>query len=151
MSDVLTLALITAIPWIELRGSIPYGIGVGLNPLFVFLLALMLNIALIPLIYFGLEVFYRGFFIKFKLCRKIVESVRKRGEKYVQKYGLWGLMIFVAIPLPGTGAYSGTALAWLLGMKSGKAFLSVALGVTIAGILVTLFSVGIFNFLTFSL
>ena len=140
------LAFITVVPWIELRGSIPYGIGSGMNPAFVFFFVLALNIAIIPLIYIGLEVFYKRFFIRYRLFRNVVESVRKRGEKYIQKYGLLGLAIFVGIPLPGTGAYSGTALAWLLGMKRGKSFLSVALGVLMAGILVTLFSVGLFNF-----
>ena len=140
-----TLIFITMIPWIELRGSIPFGIGIGLDPVFVFLTTLVVNILLIPVIYYGLEIFYKGFFIRFKLCRKVVESVRKRGEKYVQKYGILGLMIFVGIPLPGTGAYSGTALAWLLGMRKGESFLAVAIGVLIAGVLVTLFSVGIFS------
>ena len=139
------LTFITILPWIELRGSIPYGIGSGMNPAFVFLFVLALNIAIIPLIYIGLDVFYKRFFIRYRLFRNVVESVRKRGEKYIQKYGLLGLAIFVGIPLPGTGAYSGTALAWLLGMRKGESFLAVAIGVLIAGVLVTLFSVGIFS------
>lgn len=142
---LLTLAFITIVPWIELRGSIPVGIGLGLDPLFVFLFTLTLNIMIIPVIYWGLEIFYNSFFSRFKICRTLVQRVRKKGEKYVKKYGVLGLAIFVGVPLPGTGAYAGTALAWLLGMKKKESFLSIALGVTIAAVFVTLFSVGVFN------
>lgn len=142
---LITLAFITIVPWIELRGSIPVGIGLGLDPLFVFLFTLTLNIMIIPVIYWGLEIFYNSFFSRFKVCRVLVERVRKKGEKYVKKYGVLGLAIFVGVPLPGTGAYAGTALAWLLGMKKKESFLSIALGVTIAAVFVTLFSVGVFN------
>jgi uncharacterized membrane protein len=145
ISQILTLAFITIVPWIELRGSIPYGIGKGFDIWFVFLFALILNIVIIPVIYWGLQTFYQKFFIKFRICRTLVERVRKRGEKYVNKYGIFGLIIFVGIPLPGTGAYSGTILAWLLGMEKKKAFVSIATGVTIAAVAVTLFSVGFFN------
>ncbi len=143
--QLLTLAFITIIPWIELRGSIPYGIGMGFDKWFVFLFALALNIIIIPIIYFGLEIFYKGFFSKFKICRTLIERVRKKGEKYIHKYGVLGLIIFVGIPLPGTGAYSGTILAWLLGMRKREAFTSIAIGVSIAAVLVTLFSIGFFN------
>lgn len=144
-NHLITLVFITVIPWIELRGSIPYGISQGFDPLFVFLFALILNIAIIPVIYMGLKLFYQNFFIKFKICRTLVERVRKRGEKYIHKYGMLGMIIFVGIPLPGTGAYSGTILAWLLGMRKREAFFSIAIGVSIAAVLVTLFSVGFFN------
>ena len=144
-SQLLTLAFITIVPWIELRGSIPYGIGMGFDIWFVLLFTLILNIVIIPVIYLCLQIFYKKFFIKFKICRTLVERVRKRGEKYVKKYGIPGLIIFVGIPLPGTGAYSGTILAWLLGMKKREAFFSIAAGVTIAAVAVTLFSLGFFS------
>jgi uncharacterized membrane protein len=62
------------------------------------------------------------------LHRKL-EGVRRNARPLVEKYGLIGLAVFVAIPLPGTGAYSGAAAAWLLGMGWKKSFFSVALGV----------------------
>ncbi|UCG95401.1 MAG: small multi-drug export protein [archaeon] len=145
INHLLTLALITIVPWIELRGSIPYGISKGLDTWFVFLFTLVLNVIIIPVIYWGLQTFYQSFFIRFKVCRTLVERVRKRGTKYIDKYGIPGLIIFVGIPLPGTGAYSGTILAWLLGMEKKKAFASIAIGVSIAAVLVTLFSVGFFK------
>lgn len=143
--QILTLILITIVPWIELRGSIPYGIGTGIDPVFVLVLATAVNLAIIPLIYFGLQAFYKGFFSRFKTCRTMVERVRRRGEKYIKKYGVPGLIVFVAIPLPGTGAYSGTILAWLLGMERKRAFTSIGVGVLIAAVAVFLFSFGFFN------
>ncbi len=145
INQILVLGLITIVPWIELRGSIPYGIGMGLDSWFVFLFTLALNIAIIPLIYWGLEIFYNRVFSRFRVCRTLVERVRNRGEKYIKKYGMPGLIIFVGIPLPGTGAYSGAILAWLLGMRKRRAFVSIALGVGIAALVVTLFSVGLFS------
>jgi len=61
----------------------------------------------------------------------------------MDKYGFWGLMIFVAIPLPGTGAYSGSIAALILGMNKVKAFISISLGVIIAGIIVALATTGV--------
>jgi len=147
VNSIITLTLVTITPWIELRGAIPIGVGLGLDPLFVFLFSLLLNILIIPLIYYGLEFFYDKFFKRFKVCRLLVERVRKRGEKYIHKYGILGMIFFVGIPLPGTGAYSGTILAWLLGMEKREAFPAIAFGVLIAGILVMVFSLGILKML----
>jgi len=144
-SQIMTLVLITIVPWIELRGSIPYGIMAGMDWRFVFLFTLVINVIIIPVIYWGLQTFYNNFFIRFKVCRTLVERVRKRGTKYIKKYGIPGLIIFVGIPLPGTGAYSGTILAWLLGMKKREAFVSIATGVAIAAVLIIFFSIGLFN------
>jgi len=149
-SQLITLAFITIVPWIELRGSIPYGIGMGFDTWFVFLFVLIFNLLIIPITYYGLEIFYTRFFIRFKICRTLVERVRNKGEKYIRKYGIPGLIIFVGIPLPGTGAYSGTILAWLFGMKKFEAFVSIAIGVLIAAVCVMLFSVGFFNYSIFS-
>jgi uncharacterized membrane protein len=64
--------------------------------------------------------------------------LRRRGEPKVEKYGFWGLFLFVAVPLPITGAYTGTILAWLLAIGWRKAFPAVALGVVVAGLIVLL-------------
>ena len=151
INHLITLALVTITPWIELRGAIPIGIGLGLNSWFVFIFTVFLNILIIPLIYYGLEFFYERFFKRFKILRNLVENVRRKGEKYILKYGIIGMVIFVGIPLPGTGAYSGTILAWLLGMKKREAFPAVVAGVLIAGIIVTLISMGFFKVLYFFL
>jgi uncharacterized membrane protein len=72
-------------------------------------------------------------------------KIDKKASKYVDKYGLLGLALFVGVPLPGTGAYSGALAAHLLGMEKKKAMIAVAIGITIAGILVSLASLGILN------
>jgi uncharacterized membrane protein len=77
------------------------------------------------------------------LFNKYLDSLRKRGKSKVDKYGFWGLTLFVAIPLPFTGAYTGTILSWLLGMDWRRSFLAVAIGVVIAGIIVLLGTLGV--------
>jgi len=74
---------------------------------------------------------YQKFFDKF------VENARKKVHSKVEKYGYWGLMVFVAIPLPATGAWTGTLGAWVLGLSRKKAFLAIAGGVVIAGLIVS--------------
>jgi len=135
MPPVLWLALITLVPWIELRGSIPYGIGVDINPITVFVTAVVINILLFFPIYFGLKFAYK--YLKYwKFFERITTRIRKKGEPYVKKYGVIGLGIFIGIPLPGSGVYSGTLLAWLVGMGWKKAFVAAIIGVLISGSIV---------------
>ena len=74
---------------------------------------------------------------------RYLERVRSRGRPIVEKYGLLGLALFVAVPLPVTGAYTGTILSWLLNMEWRRSFLGVAIGVVIAGVIVTCVTLGI--------
>jgi len=135
MPPLLWLALITLVPWIELRGSIIYGIGKGLNPASVFFTAVVINILLFFPIYFGLKFAYK-YLIRWKFFEKTTTRIREKGEPYVKKYGVIGLGVFIGIPLPGSGVYSGTLLAWLLDMGWKKAFVASIIGVLIAGSIV---------------
>ena len=74
---------------------------------------------------------YEGMFGRF------IERVRRKAHPHILKYGYLGLTLFVAVPLPVTGAYTGTLAAWLFGMERKKAFLALSLGVVMAGIIVT--------------
>jgi len=67
-----------------------------------------------------------------------VERARKKVHAKVEKYGYWGLLLFVAVPLPVTGAWTGTLGAWVLGLSYKKAFFAIAGGVVLAGIIVSL-------------
>lgn len=128
---------ITMLPWIELRGGIPAGLVMGLNPPAVFVVAVLANCAVI----YPSFVFLDWFFNVMKKIPWIDRTITKTHEKakpYVEKYGVFGLMLFVAVPLPGTGAYAGALVAHLMGMKNTKAFASIALGVLIAGAAVLL-------------
>ena len=136
MPPLLRIALITLVPWIELRGSIPAGILIwDLDPISVFFTAVVVNIILFFPIYFGLKFAYK-YLIRWKFFERTTTRIREKGEPYAKKYGVIGVGIFIGIPLPGSGVISGTLLAWLLGMGWKKAFAAAIIGVLIAGSIV---------------
>jgi len=135
--------LFTVSPISELRGGIWYGINSGLDPLLTFSIAVIANALIFFPIFFALRLFYDKFLYRIPLFDKYLDNLRKRGKPKVEKYGFWGLFLFVAIPLPITGAYTGTILAWLLGMDWRKAFPAVGLGVIVAGVVVLLITLGV--------
>ncbi|MDA0889655.1 MAG: small multi-drug export protein [Bacteroidetes bacterium] len=131
---------LSILPIAELRGGIPYAIANDLNPLLTFFICVGANILVFPIVFFFLE-FLHPLFLKIDLYKRlfdkfIIKTREKVGNK-IEKYGFWGLMIFVMIPLPVTGAYSGSFAAWLFNIPKKKAFLAVSLGVIMAGIIVT--------------
>ena len=131
---------LSILPIAELRGGIPYAIANDLNPLLTFFICVGANILVFPIVFFFLE-FLHPLFLKIDLYNRlfdkfIIKTREKVGNK-IEKYGFWGLMIFVMIPLPVTGAYSGSFAAWLFNIPKKKAFLAVSLGVIMAGIIVT--------------
>ena len=127
--------LISMLPIVELRGAIPYGIGFGLDILPVILISIVGNLIPIPfLILFGGKVlnWFAAFPKLGKPFRKILE-IGDRKVAQMKKTRFWGLFLFVAIPLPGTGAWTGALISILLGLKLRKCFLPIALGVVTAG------------------
>ena len=148
MNAFLWMLIITVAPFIELRGSIPVGVASGLNPYLVFVSATVANIILIPILFLILSFVFDklgdipviGKWVEIRL-----EKIDKKAGKYVDKYGYVGLALFVAIPLPGSGAYSGTLAAFLLSMDKKKSMCAIAVGVLIAGLIVSLASLGILN------
>jgi len=139
-------------PIAELRGGIPYAIANDINPLIAYLVCVGANILAFPIVFFFLE-FLHPLFLKIALYQnlfdKFVIKTRRKLDTKIEKYGFWGLMVFVMIPLPITGAYTGSFAAWLFNIPKKKAFSSVALGVVISGIIVTLISISgveAFNF-----
>ena len=142
--EIALTLLVTVSPISELRGGIPLGIlEFGLDPLFVFCIAVIANALVFFPVFFALRLFYDKVLFRIPLFDKYLDNLRKRGKPKVEKYGFWGLFLFVAIPLPVTGAYTGTILAWLLGMDWRKAFPSVGLGVVVAGVVVLLITLGV--------
>ncbi|HEY9053390.1 MAG TPA: small multi-drug export protein [Rectinemataceae bacterium] len=139
-STLLFTAILAFLPISELRGAIPYATARGVDLLTAALVGTALN-ALVPLIAYAFLstvhkllyrlVVYRGFFDRF------VEKARRKVHEKVEKYGYWGLLVFVAIPLPVTGAWTGTLGAWILGMDRKKSILAIAGGVIVAGIIVS--------------
>lgn len=144
MHDILNLIWITLLPFLELRASIPYGIIVkNMNIPLVFVVCVVTNIVLAPVVYVFLDKFV-NIFLYFKplekLYNKYVEKTQKKITKYVEKYGWVGVAIFIGIPLPGSGVYSGALGSYILGLSFKKFMLAAILGVLIAGTVVTAIS-----------
>lgn len=125
----LKYVVLTFVPWVELRGAVPWAVQQG-DRLYLPLIAITNMLIFFPT-YFGLEFVYHLIPEDTWLHRKL-EAIRTKAHPLVEKYGLVGLAVFIAIPLPGTGAYSGSAAAWLLDMEWHRAFLAVVLGVLVA-------------------
>jgi len=132
--------VLTWIPWIELRAAVPLAVQQG-DQIYLPLI-LLANLAIFWPGSLFLDLVYHRIPEGSWLHRKL-EGIRVKAHPLVEKYGVLGLAVFVAIPLPGTGAYSGTAAAWLLGMDRKKAFFGVSLGVCIAFVLVWALAEGV--------
>ena len=145
LGDLAKVLLVTVSPISELRGGIPLGISLGLEPWFTFLIAVVANALVFFPVFFALRLFYNKVLFRIPLFDKYLDNLRKRGKPIVDKHGFWGLALFVAVPLPLTGAYTGTILAWLLGMNWKRAFPAVSLGVLVAGVVVLLITLGVTN------
>ncbi len=132
---------LSLLPISELRGGIPYAMTVGGAPwwlAFVFCVLMNALAAPIALIFLNTvhKLFYRWAWYR-KIFDRFLESKRKNVEKTIEKFGYWGLLVFVAIPLPFTGAWTGALGAWMLGLKRRKSIAFIILGVFIAGVIVT--------------
>jgi len=138
--DIIWSIIWSILPISELRGGIPYAIANDVNPFLAYFICVGANILAFPIVFLFLE-FLHPLFLKVsfyqKLFDKFVLRTRKKLDKKIKKYGFWGLMLFVMIPLPVTGAYTGSFAAWLFNIPKKKAFISVVLGVIISGIIVT--------------
>lgn len=146
---IIGLLVISMIPVIELRGSIPIGFFMGLPwyvTMFCSIIGNMIPVPIILLFVVKVFDFMKKHNILTKFVNKMEQKALNRSEK-VTKGEFWGLMLFVAIPLPGTGAWTGALIAAMLQMKRKDAFLSIFLGVLIAGILVTLGTYGLLGFI----
>ena len=149
LKTIAILCCITLIPGLELRASIPMGILGGKwidSPMAwpaVVLTCLISNILIGWVVFWGLDPVVRFFrrvpFIN-RLLTRYLDSARRRLKPSVKKYGFWGLAIFIGIPLPLTGAYSGAAGAYALGMETKRFMIANVVGVLIAAICVTIIS-----------
>lgn len=135
-------------PVFELRGAIPLGLlHYKIDWFAVYIIAVLGNIIpIIPILFFldkGTD-FLRRVTLFDRILDWLFTRTRKKSG-VIEKYEWWGLMIFVAIPLPGTGAWTGCIAAYLFGFTKLRSFLAIMFGVILAGILVTAASLGIFN------
>jgi uncharacterized membrane protein len=147
MDEQLFISIILSfLPIIELRCGLPvvidYCLRNGLNIGPYFILVVLINCLAILFVFFFMD-FLHIHFMKMKFYKKFmdkyIEKIKKKGQKFEGKEGIFlylALMLFVAIPLPGTGAWTGALIAWLFGFNRKKSIIWISLGVLCAGLVV---------------
>ncbi len=139
LSDELLVFIVSLFPIVELRGAIPVGFVLNMNPWIIYILAVLGNLLPIPFILVLIRPLVQ-WFLRTKYFRGFglwLEAKVNKHKHKVEKYEFWGLCLFVAIPLPGTGAWTGALIAAFLGMRLKRALPSIILGVLIAGLIMT--------------
>lgn len=146
LSIEFAIMFMAMLPVIELRGAIPLGISMGLSPIHSATISYLGSIVPVPIILFGIRPIF-SFLRKNRFLRKIIDkiirnsSVKNSGK--IKKYGTLGLVILVAIPLPGTGVWSGSLAAALMNIRFKRAFPAILLGNAIAAIAIMSLSHGV--------
>ena len=142
--DIIVAMLWSLSPFGEAKVGIPYGIMKGLNSYLVFAVCLLANIMVFPLMMFFLEHINR-YLIKWRFYKKSAVYVARRaktgsGDK-IEKFGFLGLVLFVMIPLPGTGVYAGSIASYLFKIERKQAFFANAIGIFFSSLVVWLIAV----------
>ena len=132
MLDIIIAMLWSLSPVGEAKVGIPYALLHGVNIYVAFIVCFIANVMVFPIMTFFLEVIHMYFF-KWYYYKKASLWVARRAKagagNNVKKYGFWGLMIFVLIPLPGTGVYAGTIAGYLFGLERKRSFLANTIGI----------------------
>lgn len=139
----ISIILIAMLPIIELRLALPIAVGLDLDWGVAMVLSVIGNMLPVPflMLFFGkVEKFLRRWKVFRVFFDRLFESTRRKGERKLQVWGEIGLILFVAVPFPVTGAWTGTLAAYLLKLDRKKSFLSIFVGVVIAGFIMTLVS-----------
>ena len=136
------------IPIIELRGGIPLGIAQGLDYFSAITAAIIGNLLPVPFIILFIRKIFKFLRKHFPFMNRLIDSFERKAHikgKTVKKYQFWGLVIFVGIPLPGTGAWTGALIAAFLDMHLKDCILPIALGVFGAAAIITMITFGVFS------
>lgn len=153
---ILLVLIISMIPLVEIRGAVPIAIGMdfGLEEWQALIIAIIGNIIPIPLIYFFARKFLEwGSKKKWKplhqFCNFCLKKGEKAGGKLLKKAGNYGtyfaLFLFVAIPIPGTGAWTGTLAASILNLDFKKTIIAITAGILVAGLIMLAIALGVFR------
>lgn len=152
MTNYLIVIFVSMLPLIELRGAVPIAIDMGIDPLTALIVCAVANMIPVPIIYFfarkfllwGCKQKYIG-----RFCTFFVDKGEKAGRKLVKRTGRGGLflalLLFVGIPIPGTGAWTGTLAASFINMGFKSTVVSVSLGVLLAGMIMGTASLAVFG------
>ena len=141
--------VISMCPILELRGGILAARALGLNPIASFIICYIGNILPVPFIILLIKgIINKLRNSKVNFLNKFVKWIDKKVEDkkgQIEKYGFWGLVLFIGIPLPGTGAWTGCLIAAMLDMDKKKSFIAACIGVLMAGIIMSILSIGLFD------
>jgi uncharacterized membrane protein len=132
--------LLSFLPISELRGAIPFAIANGVPWYIAFIVALVCNSCVAPVCWIFLSTLHKLFLRMSwyqKFFQRLIERARNKLHHQVERWGWLGIAVFIAIPLPFTGAWTGTLGAWVLGLSKRKTMLAALLGVFTAGVIVT--------------
>lgn len=146
----LSVFIMSMLPFIELRGAIPFGMSLGISPFNVMIISFLGSMIPVPFILFGIRPIF-NYLKKKNAFKNLIDKLTKRsidkdGEKIV-KYGVLGLIVLVAIPLPGTGVWSGSLAASLLDIRFKLAFPAIMIGNLLAAIQIMTLSHGVLEIL----
>jgi len=140
--DILWTFLISFSPFGEARAGIPYGELNGIPIILTFIIGLSGNLLVFPVFYKVIEIANKHLW-KHKTYKKgalyLALRARTKTQNVIKKYGVWGLMVFVMIPLPITGAYIGTIAAFIFRINYQKSIIAVSIGITLSSIMVAAF------------
>lgn len=143
----LIVFIISMLPILELRGGLIAASLLGLPPIESYLIAILGNIIPVPFILLLMNKILKAMEkSRFKIFNKIHSFLHKKimkNKDSIEKYGFWGLVLFVGIPLPGTGAWTGSIIAAFLEMDRKKAFFAILLGMLMASIIMMIISFGL--------
>ena len=148
LGKVITTFLIAMVPVIELRGAIPIGVGRGLPFPVAVIVSVIGNLVPVPFIIIFIKKIFEFMREKMPRLNGLVTRLENKANsksETVQKYAFWGLFIFVAIPLPGTGAWTGSLIAALLELKPKSAIPCIFLGVLLAAAIMTALTFGVIH------
>ena len=144
LSEFWPVIVTTMLPIAELRGGIPLGFVIpGLDPVLVVITAIIVNCLIFFPIFFGVSILYKDVLSKWSAFNSVVERAHRRVIGHMERWGILGLACFVGVPLPITGVWTGTIIAWFLGLDWKKSFLAICLGVLMSAAIVTFASWGI--------
>lgn len=138
LTAILTTIAIAMVPVVELRGALPIGVGMGLPPLAAAGLAILGNLIPIPFLLILVPKIF-NFLRDKKYTKKLIAWLENKADKHqktIDRFGWLGLIILVAIPLPGTGAWTGALVSSCFKMKFWPSILAIIIGVLIAGAIV---------------
>lgn len=139
LQEIIIAILWSLSPFGEAKAGIPYGLLQGVNIYLVFAVCFLANLLVFPIMLFFQDRFNR-YLLRWRWYKKPAIWVARRAKDgsgtKIQKYGFWGLLLFVMIPLPGTGVYAGSIATYLFKMERRKAFTANAIGIFFSSVIV---------------